>query len=411
MMIEMSLEEAIEAYGDTLLLAGTGAITKKGQGPGGEVRVIFDGTRGVFLNIGIRIRDQVRFPTAPDLKAVLAELAEEGGSHVMLMYDIKKAHRRIPVLKSEGGRQACQVRGSAAVAALARRSKGTRPSVATGDGGAKPAPISKEDFSKEELAEKVFLNCVGTFGMTSAGYWWGRAAGAIVRLTHYVLGHENAIRALIYSDDGNLISGEEWKDRSLISHMFVLVVLAVPLAWHKVLGGVEAEWIGYWMDLGRFELGVSAARAAWSSNWLDDRVREGRAQFGELLQGVGRLGFITGAVESLRPFLGPLYAWASAGPRHARPVIPPMLLLIMKYPSRKLKECRMMPCEKKALQLGEVFRIDAKAEGDLVVIGGWRSQGGCKARDAPWILLELTWSTAPWAFARGEPFRTIAAWS
>ena len=134
-MVEMTLEEALELYGEDLLLAATGAIAKKGQGPGGEVRVIFDGTRGVFLNVGIRIRDQVRFPTAPDLKAVMAELAEEGGSHVLLMYDIKKAHRRIPVLKSEWGRQACQVRGSAAYAVQARKEKGTTRMATTGDGG------------------------------------------------------------------------------------------------------------------------------------------------------------------------------------------------------------------------------------------------------------------------------------
>ena len=42
----------------------------------------------------------------------------------MLMYDIKKAHRRIPVLKSEWGRQACQVKGSAALSRLAKKAKG-----------------------------------------------------------------------------------------------------------------------------------------------------------------------------------------------------------------------------------------------------------------------------------------------
>ena len=52
--------------------------------------------------------------------------------------------------------------------------------------------------------------------------------------------------------------------------------------------------------------------------------------------------------------------------------------------------------------------MDAKAEGEKVVIGGWLSQGGRKTRDAPWFSLELTRATAPWAFARGEPFRTIA---
>ena len=55
---------------------------------------------------------------------------------------------------------------------MARRSCSNRPVEATGDQTGK-LPIRKEDFSEEELAEKVFLNCVGTFGVTSAGYWWG----------------------------------------------------------------------------------------------------------------------------------------------------------------------------------------------------------------------------------------------
>ena len=203
--------------------------------------------------------------------------------------------------------------------------------------------------------------------------------------------------------------GEDWKDRSLILHLFVLVVLGVPLAWHKMRGGIEEEWIGYWLDLGKFELGVSAKRAAWAVQWLDDKAREGRVQLGGLLQGIGRLGFITSAVEHLRPFLGPLYAWASAGPRYARPALPPMILLILKYLARELRETRSMPCSDKARQLGEVYRMDAKAEGQTVVIGGWKSEGGCKTKDAAWFSLELTRKTAPWAFERGEPYRTIAS--
>ena len=95
-------------------------------------------------------------------------------------------------------------------------------------------PVKASDFTAQELQESVFLNCVGTFGVTSAGYWWGRAAGAIVRLTHYALSQEAALWALIYSDDGILASGDEWKERRLLLHLLVLAVLEVPLAWHKV---------------------------------------------------------------------------------------------------------------------------------------------------------------------------------
>ena len=58
---------------------------------------------------------------------------------------------------------------------------------------------------------------------------------------------------------------------------------------------------------------------------------------------------------------------------------------------------------------GEVFRLDAKAEGEKVSVGGWLTKGGMKAKDAPWFAVELTRSNDPWAFARGEAFRVMAS--
>ena len=112
MMTRMSLREAMVEYGEDLTIAATGAIEKKGRTD--EVRVIYDGSHGITLNPGIRVRDQVRYPTAADGKALLEECAEEGGPHFSLHYDIAKAHRQIPVMRSEWGRQACQISGSAA---------------------------------------------------------------------------------------------------------------------------------------------------------------------------------------------------------------------------------------------------------------------------------------------------------
>ena len=106
-----TLGDAIDEYGDELIISGTGAIAKKG--PGGDIRMIYDGPHGVLPNYGVRIRVQIRFPTSPDIKAVLSEIAEQGGPHLLLVYDFKKAHRGIPVLRSEWGRQACRVRSSA----------------------------------------------------------------------------------------------------------------------------------------------------------------------------------------------------------------------------------------------------------------------------------------------------------
>ena len=53
LMEVMTLGEAIDRFGATLVLAATGAIAKKGGAEGGEVRVIYDGTHGVFLNLSL----------------------------------------------------------------------------------------------------------------------------------------------------------------------------------------------------------------------------------------------------------------------------------------------------------------------------------------------------------------------
>ena len=145
----ITLGEALERYDEKLVIAATGAIAKKGAELGGDIRVIFNDTNGVYLNLGIRTRDQVRSPTACDIKTVLAELAEEGGVHWSLLFDVSKAHRRIPVLEEEWGRQACQIRGMAAATAGLKRAQTAfrlgidRPGEAT--------PLRRSDFSHREL--------------------------------------------------------------------------------------------------------------------------------------------------------------------------------------------------------------------------------------------------------------------
>ena len=59
--------------------------------------------------------------------------------------------------------------------------------------------------------------------------------------------------------------------------------------------------------------------------------------------------------------------------------------------------------------VGEIFRTDAKAEGEDVVIGGWESKGGAKPGESKWFATRLTEQNCPWLHCRGEPFRVIAA--
>lgn len=101
LMIQMSLRDAIRRFGKDFTITATDAIEKKGRQ--GEVRVIFDATNGVMVNLLIWVRDQVKCPAAGDAKAVFRELHKEGESHTCLVYDISKAYRRVPVDESELG--------------------------------------------------------------------------------------------------------------------------------------------------------------------------------------------------------------------------------------------------------------------------------------------------------------------
>ena len=53
--------------------------------------------------------------------------------------------------------------------------------------------------------------------------------------------------------------------------------------------------------------------------------------------------------------------------------------------------------------------MDAKAEKEEVAIGGWRCRGTTRTAEASWFAVKLNRRNAPWAFARGEAFRTIAS--
>ena len=71
---------------------------------------------------------------------------------------------------------------------------------------------------------------------------------------------------------------------------------------------------------------MSESRAQQWVRWLEDRALERRARLGEVYEGLGRLQCLAGPLEHARPFLGPVYAWASRAPRYARPTLPVVML-------------------------------------------------------------------------------------
>ena len=329
------------------------------------------------VNAAIRVRDQEACPTAHDLVAALDhEICNEGGGVFFLALDVSKAHRRVPVRRSDWGLQACS-----------------------------SLPLGQVPGSEDD----VWLNTVGTYGMGSASYWWGRLGALLQRLKMYIVGSAGLRWVLRFADDYIWLTGGGQLWRPLIFAILLLRAFGVPLKWTKFRGGRKTEWIGYYFDLENREAGVSDGRSRWAAGWCRRVAGQSSIPAKEFSEGLGRLGFVATLLIYTKPFLGPLYAWASAIPPGGVANVPPMVKWILVWLADAFEARTRIGFGVPARHVGEKYRADAKAEGENIVIGGWEIAGSEGTARSRWFSLRLTRSEIPWAYVRGDPFRSESA--
>ncbi len=371
MAIRMSADEA-RAFPNLSINALGGVEKQHADGRPPTVRMVMDATRGVYVNRVTRQRDQDRCPTSLDVKRVQREQAHSR-TPLGLAVDAQDAHRLVRVHPDDWPLQGC----------------------------------------RSDLTGEIIIYKVGCFGVATAAYWWSRLGGALVRCLHLVLRPSDELWALLMADDFKLESSAEAPARAVIKSLVLLLLLGVPIAWAKTQGGHRIQWIGYEIWLRELALGISERRAAWCLGFLDGIARDGRFNIGLLRSGVGRLTFVVSALEWERPFLAPFYTYLALHPGFGHRELPLYLRLIARYLSNRISLRRVYPSAvRRPLRL-DAFRIDARAEGQAIGVGGWlpvRDQSGVlRTQLSPWFALELSAATAPWAYTKGEPYRSIAA--
>ena len=172
--------------------------------------------------------------------------------------------------------------------------------------------------------------------------------------------------------------------------------------------------------MAKYRVGISERRRAWVVEWAT-KVLEYQETDTDFDSGLGRLSFVCGAILYDRPFLAPLYSWAAAtrrahGGKANLKKLPPYVRFILWFLRSRIMERRTINCLRgrpRPAKDIERFRTDAKAEGDLVTIGGYETQraDGTKIEhaEARWFYMKLDRDSAPCAFAKVEPFRTISS--
>ena len=361
MMSEMDEQLAKDSF-PNLLIAAQGCIQKADE----SWRVLHDGTHGIRLNNSIALHDRTRMPTASDLRSCMCECAETGKTYLSMQADVRMAHRRILHRESDWPLLACAVEPG-----------------------------------------KVWLNRVGTFGISTASYWWGRMASLVARLVWAVMDTDQDIWQMLFADDLRWVSSGPDAAFNMLFAFLIWKVVGTPFKLSKLQVDRELEWVGYWLDVGRFTIGMSASRMQWLHSYLKDLVEGKACLVRDVEMFLGRLAYATGALEYGRPFLGPLYAWVTAVPAGTFMKVPVAIRVLMTWFLERLAEGAGVTCTRKVGAGFLLFKADAKGEPGLCVLGGYKvaKDGGIAG---PWFSLKISESDAPWLFKDGEASRRIA---
>ena len=103
-----------------------------------------------------------------------------------------------------------------------------------------PSDWGKQAFRLED-SDKVYVNCVGTFGVASAAFWWSRLAGTLQRVMMWrFLPYNHPLYALLYADDGlAMASGPQYR-KVMLALLLFLTVVGAGLRLEK-----DCKWNGW----------------------------------------------------------------------------------------------------------------------------------------------------------------------
>jgi hypothetical protein len=379
MMKAYRRETFFAEYGERAAISALAVLQERDK-----IRVLHDGTHRTMANNRIKIRDQLRMPTIREKRTLLQEKKRKGNISMALLCDVSKAHRRVKIRREDWGFQACSL----------------------------VYENCKDDDEGEFLLDTVWVNTVGTFGMSSAAYWWGRLLGALIRCIYGLLGKEYPLDILAYADDIEMLGDNETQRTAMIMATLLLLAFGTPLKWSKFRGGWDVEWVGFRTVYSKFAVGITEKRAAWLLQWMETLLKNGKVRIADFLGAFGRVGFTINALDHCKPLLGPIYAWASVIVRQTRDWVdvPWAIRLIVSWLSEKIRLCNaIQPVLDTPVQLGELFRTDAKAENGKAYVGGWECLQGKPTAECRWFYLEIRECDFPWVFVKKDPQRFIAA--
>ena len=199
------------------------------------------------------------------------------------------------------------------------------------------------------------------------------------------------------------LGGPQYRPALLV--FFVLcAVTGFPLSWNKTAGGDLVTGVGFELLHQTHQLGISARRAEWFVKWSRDMASKRVVHMHSFEEGLGRITYVAGALEHVRPFLAPLYRFLAIHPRSSVRVIPPYVTFFLRYVAQQVEAGRHFPCALDLRASSQAPRVDAQASSERTGIGGWlpvvRRDGSIDKWASSWFSHEVKEEVWPWLFEK-----------
>ena len=155
--------------------------------------------------------------------------------------------------------------------------------------------------------KNVLYQCATlNFGARVSSFYWARAAGLLVRLVHKLIRVRHS--AKIYVDD-LLCLLDSASTPVWASHIVVLLLLLkVPLSWHKCALSARVVWIGWELDVSLFTVRLDPQKFQRLCTLLRQALSSRRCSTHLLERITGKLLWLSSLFRTFRPSLAPLYS-------------------------------------------------------------------------------------------------------
>ena len=125
----------------------------------------------------------------------------------------------------------------------------------------------------DSQSDVVWINKTGTFGVSSAPYWWSKLFAAVGRFVGHVM-QTSPFWRLVYVDNLHGAFVGHSKFELLWIWLLAFEVIGTPFGCHKFKGGFSSDFVGFHLRYDRNEVGITEKRGAWLVSWI--RVKHWR---------------------------------------------------------------------------------------------------------------------------------------